>query len=57
MAELGTDAALEELAREQLHLVKPGEEAFAMLPPQVPVEPAPRLFPYRAGPADPRPRG
>jgi cell division protein FtsB len=45
VAELGTDAALEELARGQLHLVKPGEEAFAMLPPQFPSN-LPPLFPY-----------
>jgi cell division protein FtsB len=31
--ELGTDAAIERLAREQHNLVKPGEQAFAVLPP------------------------
>lgn len=31
--ELGTDSAVERLAREQLNLVKPGEIAYAVLPP------------------------
>lgn len=31
--ELGTDSAVERLAREQLNLVKPGETAYAVLPP------------------------
>ncbi|MEY2399308.1 MAG: hypothetical protein QOJ00_2482 [Actinomycetota bacterium] len=31
--ELGTDSAIERIAREQHNLVKPGEEAFAVLPP------------------------
>ena len=31
--ELGTDSAIERLAREQHNLVKPGEQAFAILPP------------------------
>jgi cell division protein FtsB len=29
---LHTDAAIERLAREQYNLVKPGEEAYAILP-------------------------
>lgn len=36
---LGTDAEIERLAREQYNLVRPGEEAYAILP----------------GPADPQP--
>lgn len=31
--ELATDSAVERLAREQLNLVKPGETAYAVLPP------------------------
>ncbi len=31
--ELGTDSAIERIAREQHNLVKPGEDAFAVLPP------------------------
>ena len=33
--ELRTDAEIERLAREQYNLVKPGEEAYAVLPPPV----------------------
>jgi cell division protein FtsB len=33
--ELQTDAEIERLAREQYNLVKPGEDAFAILPPPV----------------------
>ena len=32
VAGLNTDAEIERLAREQYHLVRPGEEAFAILP-------------------------
>lgn len=38
--ELGTDSAIERIAREQHNLVKPGEDAFAVLPP---ADDAPRL--------------
>lgn len=38
--ELGTDSAIERLAREQHNLVKPGEEAYAVLPP---ADDAPKL--------------
>ena len=38
---LNTDAEIERLAREQYSLVRPGEEAFALLPPPEP-KPAPR---------------
>ena len=34
--ELDSDAAIERIAREQHNLVKPGEEAYAILPPPVP---------------------
>ena len=39
VARLNTDAEIERLAREQYNLVRPGEEAFAILPP--PGSPAP----------------
>ncbi|MDQ3574432.1 MAG: septum formation initiator family protein [Actinomycetota bacterium] len=39
VARLNTDAEIERLAREQYNLVRPGEEAFAILPP--PGAPAP----------------
>jgi cell division protein FtsB len=38
-AKLQTTAEIEQLAREQYHLVRPGEQAFAILPP--PSTPAP----------------
>jgi cell division protein FtsB len=46
--ELGTDSAIERIAREQHNLVKPGEDAFAVLPPagDAPtLKPAPTLAP------------
>ena len=36
---LNTDAEIERLAREQYNLVKPGEEAYAILPKPTPVTP------------------
>ena len=36
---LHTDAEIERLAREQYNLVKPGEEAYAILPPPEPERP------------------
>ena len=43
---LNTDEEIERLAREQYNLVKPGEEAYAILPPpqsaEPPAEPAPK---------------
>jgi cell division protein FtsB len=39
---LGTDAEIERLAREQYNLVRPGEEAYALLPPAPDLAPAPR---------------
>lgn len=38
---LQSDAEIERLAREQYNLVKPGEEAYAVLPPPVSDPPAP----------------
>lgn len=46
--QLGTDSAIERIAREQHNLVKPGEDAFAILPPagDAPIlKPAPALAP------------
>ncbi|HVL27545.1 MAG TPA: septum formation initiator family protein [Acidimicrobiales bacterium] len=39
-AYLGTDEAVERLARERYHLVRPGEEAYAILPTGAAAEPA-----------------
>ena len=38
---LNTDAEIERLAREQYNLVRPGEEAYAILPPPAPPAPEP----------------
>ena len=38
---LNTDAEIERIAREQYNLVRPGEEAYAILPAPQPVKPAP----------------
>ena len=38
---LNTDAEIERLAREQYNLVRPGEEAYAILPAPQPIEPEP----------------
>ncbi|CAN5786047.1 hypothetical protein BH20ACT1_BH20ACT1_13120 [soil metagenome] len=38
---LNDDAEIERLAREEYHLVRPGEEAFAVLPPGPPRPPSP----------------
>ena len=51
--ELGTDSAIERIAREQHNLVKPGEAAFAVLPPagDAPAaKPPPALAPAVAAP-------
>lgn len=37
--DLATDSAVERLAREQLNLVKPGETAYAVLPPAADAKP------------------
>jgi cell division protein FtsB len=39
--QLQTDAEVERLAREQYGMVKPGEQAFAILPPKPPPPPPP----------------
>lgn len=41
VARLNTEAEIERLAREQYNLVRPGEEAFAILPPAGPPPPGP----------------
>ena len=46
-ARLNTDAEIERLAREQYNLVRPGEEAFAILPAPS-RRPAPRPAPKKA---------
>ena len=48
--ELQTDAELERLAREQYNLVKPGEEAYAILP--APGDPPPAAAPEPATEAE-----
>ena len=42
---LNTDAEIERVAREQYHLVKPGEDAYAILPPSAPAS-LPDVWPY-----------
>jgi cell division protein FtsB len=42
---LHTDAEIERIAREQYHLVKPGEKAFAVLPAPVPTTTTPTVAP------------
>lgn len=44
---LGTDTEIERIAREQYHLVYPGEEAYALLPPAQPQVPVPDAWPFR----------
>lgn len=43
---LQTDGEIERLAREQYNLVKPGEEAYAVLPPPLPPLDLPPIFPF-----------
>jgi cell division protein FtsB len=40
---LNDDAEIERLAREEYHLVRPGEEAYAVLPPPMPAAPPPAV--------------
>ena len=47
---LNTDAEIERLAREQYNLVRPGEEAYAILPPAAPAVPEPGGDDSRARP-------
>jgi cell division protein FtsB len=44
---LSTDAEIERIAREQYHLVYPGEEAYALLPAAPPQIPVPDAWPFR----------
>ena len=46
IALLGTDAEIERLARENYNLVRPGEEAYAVLPPPPPVPELPDTWPF-----------
>jgi cell division protein FtsB len=50
---LDDDAEIERIAREQYNLVKPGEEAYIVLPPPLPPVELPELWPF--GPLDPEP--
>ncbi|MGQ0617942.1 MAG: FtsB family cell division protein [Acidimicrobiia bacterium] len=43
---LDTDAEIERLAREQYNLVRPGEEAYALLPPPLPPIVVPPVWPF-----------
>ena len=45
-ATLDDDATIEEIAREEYTLVRPGEEAFALLPPAPPAVPVPEAWPF-----------
>jgi len=42
---LNTDAEIERVAREEYHLIKPGEDAYAILPPSAPAA-LPQGWPY-----------
>jgi cell division protein FtsL len=46
VATLRTDAEIERIAREQYNLVRPGEEAFAVLPPPAPPVDLPQGWPF-----------
>ena len=54
---LRTDAEVERLAREQYGLVRPGEEAYAILPPPPPPLPVPDAWPFGALAAATTPTG
>lgn len=45
-ATLDDDATIEEIAREEYTLVRPGEEAFALLPQAPPPAPVPQTWPF-----------
>jgi cell division protein DivIC len=47
-ADLDDDATIEEIAREEYTLVRPGEQAFALLPEGPPVVPVPEAWPFRS---------
>lgn len=46
IAELRTPGEIEAIAREHHHLVRPGEEAYAVLPPPEPQLDLPELWPF-----------
>jgi cell division protein FtsB len=46
IAVLGQDAEIERIAREQYNLVRPGEEAYAVLPPPEPPVDLPDGWPF-----------
>jgi cell division protein FtsB len=48
-AKLRTDGEIEHIARAQYHLVRPGEQAFAILPPPSPAPAPPVSRPHRRG--------
>ncbi|MEA3075736.1 MAG: hypothetical protein QOF60_644 [Actinomycetota bacterium] len=52
VGQLHTDAEVERLAREQYNLVRPGEQAFAILP--GPADPEPSVVPTEPPPPPPR---
>ena len=54
---LNTDAEIERLARQQYNLVRPGEEAYAILPQQAPVAAQPPPGPPAARRPHPAGRG
>ena len=45
-ADLNTDARIEQLARERYNLVRPGEEAYAILPAPPPKVAVPPVWPF-----------
>lgn len=47
--QLHSDAEIERLARERYNLVRPGEEAYAVLPPPAPPAPVKKAAPKRSG--------
>jgi cell division protein FtsB len=51
--QLQTDAEIERLAREQYGLVKPGEEAYAILPAKPPTPPTPAPATKKKAPTHP----
>jgi cell division protein FtsB len=44
--DLNSDSEIEKLAREQYNLVRPGEEAYAVLPAPLPPVELPSIWPY-----------
>jgi hypothetical protein len=56
LEKLGTPEEIERLAREQYNLVRPGEEAYSVLPAPLPALELPDVWPFGplSGPDDPR---